>query len=494
MRTIQLLGLAIAMVSPFSLSSATIETNSGKLSSMISQDQFSMTTLSLSGTMDARDFAFISDNLTELVAIDLSQITIESVSVNKPILGGQALFDDNQLPSQAFFGSNLSQITLPANITSIGNGAFASTKIKSIEIPQGVTFIGDFTFADCGMLTDIKFPTSLSTLGSYAFSGCDGISSIDMSNTQITEISNHTFSGCSALQNVTLPNTIDYIGDYAFTATSSLGTISLPNNLKSIGNHSFEHSGIQSIQIPESVNKVGEYAFACCDKLSTATISGNNITFGEGAFFYTTQLNSIDAPLTSLPDYIFTGNENLVITEQLLENVTEIGNFALLDNKSDNITFGKNLTYIGNNGMEGMTRLSEIKAEKLNTNVPELGENVFEGINQSEVVLTVAEKSAKEWKTTPQWNEFKITEATSIVKISDEKTSVKAWFDDKLLNISASHNITDVTVYATSGAIIGKFTPNASTTTFDSSLTSESIIIVVVSTEIEVSTFKLIRK
>lgn len=494
MRTIQLLGLAIAMASPFSLSSATIETNSGKLSSIISEDQFSMTTLSLSGTMDARDFAFISDHLTELVAIDLSQITIESVSVNKPILGGQALFDNNQLPPQAFFGSNLSQITLPANITSIGNGAFACTKIKSIEIPEGVTFIGDFTFADCDMLTDIKLPTSLSTLGSYVFSRCDVISYINISNTKITEISNHTFSGCTALQNVSLPNAINYIGDYAFTATPSLETISFPTNLTYIGNHSFEHSGIQSIQIPESVNEIGEYAFACCNKLSTATISGNDITFGDGAFFYSTQLNSIDAPFTSLPDYIFTGNKNLVITEQLLENVTEIGDFALFYNKSNNITLGKNLTYIGNNGMEGMTQLCEIKVEKLNTNVPKLGENVFKGINQGEVVLTVAEKSANNWKATPQWNEFKITEATSVVKISDEKTSVKAWFNDKLLNISASHNITDVTIYATSGAIIGKITPNATTATFDSSSTSESIIIVVVSTETEVSTFKLIHK
>jgi hypothetical protein len=76
----------------------------------------------------------------------------------------------------AFYGcSRLRNITLPGNLVSIGDGAFAESGLTNVVIPNSVTSIGNAAFAFCGDLTAITIPASVTFIGEAAFAGCENL-------------------------------------------------------------------------------------------------------------------------------------------------------------------------------------------------------------------------------------------------------------------------------------------------------------------------------
>ena len=73
--------------------------------------------------------------------------------------------------SSAFSGcTGLTGITIPDGVTSIGYATFYScTGLTSITIPDGVTSIGSSAFFGCTGLTSITIPDSVTSIGQYAF-------------------------------------------------------------------------------------------------------------------------------------------------------------------------------------------------------------------------------------------------------------------------------------------------------------------------------------
>lgn len=75
-----------------------------------------------------------------------------------------------------FICSNLSNVTLPESIISLGDYCFTGSSLASISIPDGVISLGDGCFSDCSNLTRI---TSLAetppTTGYNVFEGCDSL-------------------------------------------------------------------------------------------------------------------------------------------------------------------------------------------------------------------------------------------------------------------------------------------------------------------------------
>ena len=116
-----------------------------------------------------------------------------------------------------FWGCNrLTSLTLPAGITSIGNDAFwGCNRLTSLTLPAGITSIGNGAFSDCSRLTSLNLPAGITEMGSYAFSGCSGLTSLNLP-AGITKISNDAFNGCSGLTSLNLPAGITEIGSYAF--------------------------------------------------------------------------------------------------------------------------------------------------------------------------------------------------------------------------------------------------------------------------------------
>lgn len=81
-------------------------------------------------------------------------------------------------------------------------------------------------FVEATMLTDILIPSTIASIGSYAFQGCNSLTSIGIPDS-VKEISDYAFSNCNGLMSVVIPDGVTYLGGGVFGGCSSLTSIEL---------------------------------------------------------------------------------------------------------------------------------------------------------------------------------------------------------------------------------------------------------------------------
>ncbi len=118
----------------------------GQLYSLIPESEHaSIKDLTLFGTIDARDFDFMRNNMN-LSRLDISAVYIAANGANPA----------NAIPRSAFQGkSNLKTVLLPNNITCLKNSAFRQCGITEISIPASVSTYEYNVFLGCSALRDI---------------------------------------------------------------------------------------------------------------------------------------------------------------------------------------------------------------------------------------------------------------------------------------------------------------------------------------------------
>ena len=125
---------------------------------------------------------------------------------------------------------------------------------------------------------------SVTSIGSYAFRECSGLSTVTIGNS-VTSIEEGAFYWCTNLASITIPNSVTSIGRYAFAHCRSLTTVTIPNSVTSIEEGAFkECSGLSTVTIGNSVTSIGEGAFLDCTGLSTVTIGNSVTSIGNYAF------------------------------------------------------------------------------------------------------------------------------------------------------------------------------------------------------------------
>lgn len=158
-------------------------------------------------------------------------------------------------------------------VTSIEKNAFYSNsnggcKITSIQIPSSVTSIGSFAFSYCELLESVKMPDDIACLDSCTFSGCISLESIALPR-KLQEIKYAAFSDGSGLKSIEIPNQVFRIGGFAFQRNKFLKTVITSNGLKEIYYYAFSHcESLQTIVLGENVEKIGCNAFEWCSQLS----------------------------------------------------------------------------------------------------------------------------------------------------------------------------------------------------------------------------------
>lgn len=81
----------------------------------------------------------------------------------------------NKISDSAFEGSNISSnLTIPSNITTIGNKAFSGNSFGTITLNSGLTTIGEEAFLNNSFKT-IIIPSTVTSIGDSAFKGCSDI-------------------------------------------------------------------------------------------------------------------------------------------------------------------------------------------------------------------------------------------------------------------------------------------------------------------------------
>jgi BspA type Leucine rich repeat region (6 copies) len=159
-------------------------------------------------------------------------------------------------------------------------GPFSDLTIPNEIYGLPVTSIANYAFANT-VLQDVAIPTSITNIGSSAFSGCVGITNLNIPDT-VLFIGDSAFASCSNLVSITLSDSISTIGNGLFYKCSSLNKIQIPSGVTSIGSQSF--LGCQSLTnvfIPCGVTNIGYNAFSGCSHLQGLYFCGNppNATF-----------------------------------------------------------------------------------------------------------------------------------------------------------------------------------------------------------------------
>ncbi len=376
----------------------------------------------------------------------------------------------------------LYDIKLPDTLTQISNYAFYyAHSITAITIPDSVTRIGDYAFQNTySRDMSVKFSTGLTYLGTSAFedSGISGVTLYD----GLTEIKSKTFYDCFDLRQVTLPSTITTIGTSAFTNCERLESFTIqaakpptmsapalantndcPIYVMSDVVHLYKaksgwstyasrirgydvhkkfkglYSSVTTInivicngdttltsgettpgtymtnaEIGDCVTAIGDKAFYICDSLKT--LNSNT----DGVF-------NIPSGITSIGDYAFQGCSSLVtmnfpetltnIGESAIRNcsgltsvtipdsVTNIGAYAFQsDSGLTTCTIGSGVTSIGNYAFRSCTGLTSFTIYAATP--PTIGNNIFYGIDESNPKIYVPAGSVNAYKAANGWKIF----------------------------------------------------------------------------------------
>lgn len=128
---------------------------------------------------------------------------------------------------ELYFGGETAE--LPAYIdglpvTAIYEECFSENKtLRRAVLPDTLETIGDGAFIGCSNLTDINFPSSIKSIGSWAFAQC-GFSNVIIPDS-VTQLSDGVFYGCSNLETVVVSKNVTVIDQDAFSRNEKLREI-----------------------------------------------------------------------------------------------------------------------------------------------------------------------------------------------------------------------------------------------------------------------------
>jgi hypothetical protein len=261
-------------------------------------------------------------------------------------------FSTNQgVATLTFDGHNYHVTNPPTNtiyentdsITSFGINAFETdTNLVSIVCPTSLITIGSFAFSGCTALTTttINSPSNLTTIGLHAFNGCTSLTTFGIGTSNLTTIASYAFRLCP-LTSFNIPTTVTTIGEHAFDMADLSGgfTFDSPCSLTTFNDETFVSSGITAIQIPNSITTFGTGVFRFCFALSTVTFEAT-------------------PTMTSLGDETF---EHTTISSIIIpDSVTSIGNATFFSTFLTSIHIPDSITTIGNNTFQSCFSLSSI--------------------------------------------------------------------------------------------------------------------------------------
>ncbi len=188
----------------------------------------------------------------------------------------------------------VSQIILPASVSSIEKGAFMyCANLQSMTVPEGVSKIEDATFKGCKNLRSLQLPASLTAIGNEAMQDCKALMSVNMPET-LSEIGAHAFQECGSLTTITLPTRVTKIPASCFRNCNGLLTVSLHDGITSIGDEAFRGClTLRSITLPHNLQVIGDEAFRSCSMIQEFVIPAAVTQLGSKPFTKCEQLQRI---------------------------------------------------------------------------------------------------------------------------------------------------------------------------------------------------------
>ena len=243
--------------------------------------------------------------------------------------------------SDAFIGSGLTEIEIPAACYHIGSSAFENcADLTSVLFNEGVKDIGSSCFRNCDSLTNIVIPNTVEEIGSYAFDGCEKLASVTFGN-GIAEIPSNAFSNCPALNNVVIPYGVTEIGSSAFANCTGLTSITIPRTVTSIETNAFNYKdrltiyGVSGTYAETFANNNG-FKFVYQEHNATSVdLNVTELTLNCGQSYQLTY--SVEPPNSTDEVFWRTTDSSVVsVTDSGLITAKAVGTATVLLNIGDN--------------------------------------------------------------------------------------------------------------------------------------------------------------
>lgn len=465
-----LLALSAIVLSIFRVGAT--EVTPGNVRDCLGADAATISQLTLTGSADARDLAFLA-SLPALRTLDMSALSIEAVQSDTAIILERNYFPAHTMPAYIFALSKLEKVVLPSSLLEIEDCAFASSKnLKEVVLGSKISRIGDWAFYATA-LTAVSLPSSVDSLGIGVYAHCSQLASAGLAATQLKTLPAKAFRGCSALKTITFPAGLAAIGSEALFAT-----------------------GMESLQLPQSLTSVGRYAFSHMAALKQAELP--DATLGQGAFYANPQLTGVSG-VSNYPELAMALCPQLILDSVAGMQITSLGDFALADNPTRKIWFSDRLTHVGKNALDGMENLINIMGYYMHGNIPETDEAAFSGLeNIGNIKLWVDNDFLDSWRNHPQWGQFSLVGTTaSVGGIEVDATSelsIDCKWNGNMLELASNEPLKIVAVYDTGGAVLAVARPSALNATIDMDGVDARIVVVRATTAAGAKTFKLRRR
>ena len=253
-------------------------TTPGSLGTVLTTSELStITDLKLIGEINASDFKTMHDLMPLLANINISSTVV------------------GYIPQYAFYNKvSLKSILLPSSVTSIGSFAFYGCKglTGTVYFPQSqyeFAEIGESAFENCtGLTGKLTLPNGLPVIRYRAFAGCTGLSEITIPSA-VRWIEGSTFYGCSNLKSIYVyTNKMD--GYYPDDMTKGLNTSNITlfvstGKKSTFANHSIWNKfpniqeGIPPILFTTSISDIFTSKATVAGKISEYDIN-NTMTYG----------------------------------------------------------------------------------------------------------------------------------------------------------------------------------------------------------------------
>ena len=232
-------------------------------------------------------------------------------------------------------------------------------------------------YAICSSLTNLYFGTSVEHIPSYSFAFCETMNCI-------------------------IPSTVQSIGDYAFYNCDRI--IELNGSVKKIGEYAFYGCDrLVNVDIPEVEGVIGTCAFANCMRLKSVTLGNHLREIAWGAFMNCPRLTNVfwGNTLEHIEASAFRDDINLILSDRLPSTLQYIGGgdiigqgiinnsgvmrywgggaFQNCSNIEGNVTIPSEVSIIDNYAFSGCKNISSLTMRP--DNPPTIYAHTFDSVN-----------------------------------------------------------------------------------------------------------------
>ena len=274
-----------------------------------SSRKYKITNLKIVGEINGTDLRIIRDmaGYDYHVGETEGKLSVLDLSEAKIVSGGEAYYVSfdwwsspnekyyytykDEIGDYAFYACNITSLTLPSNLTRIGQDAFRGCRgLTSITLPSSLTDISYDPFNGCSELKEVKFcinddletyltkghPCIMVDCGINYYLNDKEVTSIVIPSS-VTSLGNYVFQNCRELTSITLSSNLTNIGQSAFYGCSGLTSLNLPSSITDISYSAFEGcTGLTSVTVPSSLNRIGDDAFKDCNALKEVSFCIND--------------------------------------------------------------------------------------------------------------------------------------------------------------------------------------------------------------------------